>query len=346
MSQVVVVLLNWNGWRDTVECLDSLFAEGAAPCRVVVCDNASRDDSVARIRAWAEARFGAAFAHLRRADIDEGARLGDEGFALVENGANLGFAGGNNPGIRLALTDPACTHVWVLNNDTVVAPDALGHALARMQADPRIGLCGSTLIYHGEPDRVQAYGGASYSRWTGRSRHLGAFAPSTPLPVDAAAVEARMSYVVGAAMLASRSFIEQVGLMREDYFLYCEEIDWATRAQGRFRLGYAPASVVWHKEGASIGTSASGGSPLSMYFLYRNRLRFSWRFHRLFVISVFYFSLLDVGRLIVRRRWPQARAALRGLLQMAAPTLPTRRAVGTVLARDKASGPSSGGERR
>lgn len=320
-----VVLLNWNGWRDTIECLESLFAEGATPCRVLVCDNASRDDSLAQIQAWGRQRLGAGFAQLTRAEVEAGVRLGDGVvLALIENGANLGFAAGNNVGIRLALqSDTGCQHVWVLNNDTVVRPDALQLALNRMAADPAIGLCGSTLVYFDAPEKVQAFGGAVYSRWTGRSRHLGAFAPLSSVPSDAlarATLEPQFSYVVGAAMLASRNFLERVGLMREDYFLYCEEIDWARRgAAAGFTLAYAPASLVFHKEGASIGTAASGGSPLSLYFLFRNRLRFAWRFHRLFMPTVLYFCLLDVAKLLLRRRWPQAAAALRGLLQLPGP---------------------------
>ncbi|MFN7197106.1 MAG: glycosyltransferase family 2 protein, partial [Hylemonella sp.] len=318
---VAVVLLNWNGWRDTIECLESLFAEGATPCRVLVCDNASRDESLAQLLAWGQQRFGAQCRSLTRADVEAGGQLGpDVRLALIENGANLGFAAGNNVGIRLALRDPACQHVWVLNNDTVVQPDALQRALDRMAANPAIGLCGSTLLYFDEPQMVQAFGGAIYSRWSGRSRHVGAFKTLADVPADGRAVEPQFSYVVGAAMLASRAFLERVGLMREDYFLYCEEIDWATRGEAaNFRLGYAPSSVVLHKEGASIGTAASGGSPLSLYYLFRNRLRFAWRFHRLFMPTVLFFCLLDVAKLLLRARWPQARAAMRGLLQLPRP---------------------------
>lgn len=326
MTECTVVVLNWNGWRDTLGCLDSLLASNPRPRRVIVCDNASRDDSCERIAQWGRDRLGAeGFARLSAAEAARAeacsAALGAR-VVLLENGANLGFAGGNNPGIRLALRDPACSHVWVLNNDTVVRPDALGQALARMRADPRIGLCGSTLIYHDEPHLVQAYGGASYSRWTGRSRHLGAFAAVEALPADGIEVEGSMAYVVGAAMLASRTFIETVGLMREDYFLYCEELDWATRGRERFRLGYAPASIVLHKEGASIGTTAQGGSPLSVYYLFRNRLRYTWRYYPVCLLSVIGFTLIDVARLARRRRWPQVAAALRGLLQWPQPGLP------------------------
>lgn len=116
-------------------------------------------------------------------------------------------------------------------------------------------------------------------------------------------------------MLVRREFIETVGLMSEDYFLYYEEIDWITRGAGRFRLGYAPDSIVWHKEGASIGTAASGGSPLSMYYLYRSRLRFTARHHPRCVPTVLFWCGVDVLKLLRRRRWPQALAAVQGVVQ-------------------------------
>ena len=98
-------------------------------------------------------------------------------------------------------------------------------------------------------------------------------------PIDRAAVEAELSYVNGASMFVSRSFLERIGLMQEDYFLYWEEMDWAARAAGQFRLGYAPQSIVYHKVGASIGTSDFGDrSPLSDYYMARSRLKFCWRF--------------------------------------------------------------------
>lgn len=318
MSDLSVVLLNWNGWRDTLECLESLFVTGATPCRVLVCDNNSHDESLVQLSAWGVRRFGDRFERISRVEIDGGASLSDGTvLALVENGANLGFAAGNNVGIRLALRDRRCEYVWVLNNDTVVQPDALRRAVERMRDDPHVGLCGSTLVYSDDPEKVQALGGATYSRWSGRTRHVGAFTHVKQVPSSGGALESSFSYVVGAAMLASRAFLERVGLMCEDYFLYCEEIDWATRgAMQGFKLGYAPASLVFHKEGASIGTTASGGSPLSLYFLFRNRLRFAWRFHSAFAPSVFVFCLLDVAKLSARRRWPQAVAALRGVLQL------------------------------
>lgn len=319
----VVVILNWNGWRDTLACVDSLRQSDTPRLRLVICDNGSTDGSVTSLAQALHSRFGSAFCQLGiAAAVGPSTQPGSAQVWLISNQANLGFAAGNNVGIRFALRDPACSHVWVLNNDTEVAPDALAQALARMQADPSIGICGSTLVYHHDRRTVQALGGASYSRWTGRTRHLGAFGQLADVPADGGPIEQASACVVGAAMLVSRAFLDTVGLMREDYFLFYEEMDWATRAArpkpaGRsFRLGYAPRSVVFHKEGASIGTAASGGSALSLFYLFRNRVRFSWRFHRRYTPVVLACALLDVARLAARQRWPQAVAALRGALQL------------------------------
>lgn len=312
------VVLNWNGWRDTLACVHSLLRAEPAPGRIVICDNGSADDSLPQLEAALRSAVGEGLQCIDRAGVDR-ADITAARVWLVANGANLGYAGGNNVGLRLALRDPACDCFWILNNDTEVAPDALAALLAHMAAQPRIGLCGSTLVYAHDRQTVQAWGGSAYARWTGRTRHLGAHTRLAALPADPAAVEAQMACVVGAAMLVRRDWLESIGLMTEDYFLFFEEIDWAARAAGRFRLGWAPRSVVFHQEGASIGTAAGGGSPLSLYYLFRNRLRFAWRFHGAFVPAVLAFSLWDVFKLAARARWPQAGAALRGALQRAQP---------------------------
>lgn len=311
-----VVILNWNGKSDTLACLESLLASEGVEFRTVVCDNGSSDGSLEALSRWGQQRLGAAFRPLRAAEVAASFPAPHERFFLIDNAANLGFAGGNNVGLRWALRDPACRHVWLLNNDTLVAPDALAQALARLDACRGIGICGSTLVYAHDRQTVQAWGGSAYSPWSGRTRHLGAHSALAQLPLDPAPVEAAMACVVGAAMLVRREWLETVGLLDESYFLYFEEIDWATRAQGRFGLGWAPRSLVFHKEGASIGTAPGGGSPLSAYYLFRNRLRFAWRFHRSRLPVVLASTLLDVAKLALRARWPQARAALRGTLQL------------------------------
>jgi hypothetical protein len=273
---IYIVLLNYNGTADTLACLESLEGLTTAGTRTIVVDNASADNALGTIRGWAQARGRETVALA--ADELAGARPTDA-LTLIASPDNLGFAGGNNLGVRLALADPACTHVWLLNNDTVVDAYALDALVARMAEDPAIGLCGSTLLYYDDRATTQALGGA-FNALTGRPRQIGTFVALDNLP-PRDQIEAEMDYVIGASMLASRRFLDEVGLLSERYFLYCEEIDWATRGK-RFRLGWAPGSLVWHKEGGSIGTSQRARpSDTAIYYMYASTLRFVARFHPL-----------------------------------------------------------------
>lgn len=297
-----VVILNWNGWRDTIACLDSVLASRDAKLRVVVCDNGSADGSIQEILDWADGR--------RRAERPEHPRLArllrqsgaqatpcqvvtrrqvETGTAaaaaaqlvLVDNGANLGFAGGNNVGIRYALAQPDMARVWLLNNDTLVEADALANMIARLEREPAPAICGSRLMFADDPYVVQAIGGNGYNRWTGNaSASLGRYLPESA-HIDVSEYEQRLDYLCGASMLLPRAFLEQVGLMQEDYFLYYEEVDWMTRNAGRFLQVIAADAVVYHKEGSSIGSAslATRPSPLSEYYLFRNKLRFTLRHH-------------------------------------------------------------------
>ncbi len=320
MSRVYVVVLNWNGYSDTVECLESLSQMRQTDARIVVCDNGSTDGSLTRLGAWFDRKYGNRWCQFQASEV-HGAAVTDTSVhaILVDNGANLGFAGGNNAGVRLAMSDPECQYVWLLNNDTVVHPDALAEAIEVAESKREIGICGSMLVYYHDRTMVQARGGAIYSPLSGRARHIGAFTSAIDAEWNPGKDAEEMSYVVGAAMLVKRRYLEEVGLMREDYFLYCEEIDWAYRGRGKFRLGFAPKSIVYHKEGATIGTSAGGGSPLSMFFLYRNRVWFTARFHPLFLPTVFACCIYDVLKLAAKGRWTLVRAALSGLCFRAPP---------------------------
>lgn len=313
---VAVVILNWNGASDTIECIDSVLAQSHKALKIYICDNGSTDGSIDIIRRHLLFKNNMSTEDV--GDIIKGAQGFQEkvvNIEFVENHENIGFAAGNNAGIRVALLDPTCQFLWIINNDTIVSQSALAAALQRMNDDPKIGICGSTVVYAGGRNVVQAFGGAIYKKWKGASSHIGAFASVSSIPSNPSEIEISLDYVLGAAMLVRREFIEAVGLMSEDYFLYYEEIDWATRGAGRFRLGYAPGSIVWHKEGASIGTAASGGSPLSMYYLYRSRLRFTAKHHPWCLPTVTFWCGVDVLKLLLRRRWPQALAAMQGVAQ-------------------------------
>lgn len=294
---IAIVLVNWNGHYDTVECLESLMRLNAKACdfRIIVSDNMSNPGSIEHIVAWCEGlitidRMAPAWSSLpverchdpdyQVVSLDELKSFVDAPMiTILRNGSNLGFAGGNNTAIRLALTDQSVEAIWLLNNDTICRHDALDGMVARMREDSSLGLLGSTLVYYDEPLKVQGLGGWFDGR-IGRGDHIGKFLDLGGLP-SRSDVEGRLTYVIGASMLVSRCFLEEVGLMEECYFLYFEEVDWSERNAGRFHLGWEPTSIVYHKEGASIGTSLRRrASNTSIYYINRSLLVFTWKYYR------------------------------------------------------------------
>lgn len=322
---VAIVLLNWNGWRHTLDCLESLFRLDYPRYTVIVCDNNSSDGSMQRFRGWAagtQPAGGPRTPELRalaepvakpidcrvldRPAAESSERLHQVPLTLIQTGANLGFGAGCNVGVRHALAQGA-DFVWLLNTDTLAPSDALRHLVAHMDAHPDIALCGSTLLSLNQPTRVLALGGGRLNRHTGTTTHIGDRLswPLDPATLDAAA--AAMDYVVGASMLARRSFVEQAGLMDEGYFLYYEELDWVQRLPQGMHLGYAPASVVYHVEGGT-----TGGLLLSHY--YRSLMRFAWRHNRAHFPRVLARMVLRVPQALFHRDWAKLGALVSLLL--------------------------------
>lgn len=329
-TRVAIVLVNWKGWRDSIECISSIVGSGAlAQADVWLVDNASGDGSIAQIEAWCgRPEPGAgwrAFDGVRHAPAgvpiacqvwhangEPAPRFPGVQVNLVHSGGNLGFAGGNNVGITAAGLD-RYSHVWLLNTDTVMATDALAQLLARAEAEPRCGIVGSTLLHYGEPDVVQALGGGWFDRERMRMSHVGEGRRATEVPREPEAlraVEAQTAYVVGASMLVKSAFIRDVGPMCEDYFLYFEELDWAFRGQPRWTLGYAPGSRVFHKVGAS---SSQTVSEFSLNLLYRNQVRFASRFLPERLPALKRSLSFELLRHLLKGRWMPAKLVARTL---------------------------------
>lgn len=307
MSKVYIIIVNWNGWNDTIECLESLLLLEYPDYRIVVCDNGSTDESVPMLWQWAETAIGSnsdKCQWLNKKSGESGGSGSDAVFTLIENGTNLGFGGGNNVGLRYVLTRGDADYCWLLNNDTVVDPVALTAMVARMVDKPDAGMCGSTLRNYRDRSRIDALGGAIYFKWLGVAWHIGrTLRGNVSLKRDF--VEKDMDYVVGASQLVRMSFINDIGLMSEDYFLYFEEIDWAVRGQDRYGLAYAPESVVYHKIGASIGTSSNPRrkSHFCDYYTLRNRLLFTRKYYPSVLPGVYAGLLIELMVRLLMGRW-------------------------------------------
>ncbi len=239
---ISIVVLNWNAAEDTLACLNSLAALTYPNFKVIVVDNGSTDDSLARLR-----RCNASYP-LR----------------LLETGSNMGFAGGNNYGTRYALEHGA-DFVLVLNNDTTVAPDLLECLLAAAQRLPDAGVFSARILYFDEPQRVWFDG----ARWNPSCLQLewpGKDAEEDTLDTT----DHDTDYACGAALFFRSEVARQIGLLDESFFLVWEEVDWCFRTRkAGWRNIVVPAAKVWHKIGVSFGGESS---PLRTYFSIRNEL--------------------------------------------------------------------------
>jgi len=259
--KVVIVVLNWNGKRVTVECLESLKQIDYSNYEILLVDNGSTDGSQECFR-------------TRYPEI-----------VLLENEANLGFAEGNNVGIRRAI-DWHADYVLLLNNDTSVHKGFLSELVRVAQSDSRIGFVGPKIYYddcHGQRD-VIAFAGGRFNLWIGKARNIGDGEKDRGQYDDIKEV----SYVQGACLLAKREVVQRIGLLDSTLFAYWEETDWCMRG---CRAGYSsvfvPNAKIWHK------VAASNGGVRSTYYLTRNLFRFTKKHatgkQYLFFLGYFFF---------------------------------------------------------
>src|SRR3972149_5968710 len=242
---VCIVILNWNGWSDTLECVKSCRGLTWPNFRIVLVDNGSTNGSEE---------------HLRR-------QLPD--LEILQSGSHLGFAGGCNVGIRYALNSGADL-VWLLNNDTVTDPEALTRLVEAMEGDASAGIAGSKIYYHNDPSRIWFAGGI-WRKGRLRLRHRGAH------QLDEGQFDkmCEIGSVSGCSLLISAAAIRDTGLMDESYFLYWEDVEWCARAGEKgYKVLFVPGSRVWHKVSASAGENS-----FSQYYYYiRNGFYFLRRY--------------------------------------------------------------------
>lgn len=287
--KIGAVILNYNGWKDTLACVESVLKSEVPPLWIVIVDNASKDDSVDKICLWCAGNVDFITINKESSCCQNSPGLRkiitshlscelSKNVILLRSPENKGYAAGNNAGIKLLLQWGADA-VWILNNDTIVDKGALGAMRDRLFSKQRPGLCGARIHYIGT-DIVQCRAGGKTNPWTGLS-YLNGYKYTTQkaLLEPPESVESQINFIYGASVLASRTFLETVGLMCELYFLYCEEQDWAYRAKGRFEFAYAKDAIVYHKEGASTGFSSSKINLRSLYHLTRSRLLLTARHH-------------------------------------------------------------------
>lgn len=237
--KIFVLIVNWNGKEDTLACLESLKATEGEIGRIVVVDNGSTDGSVEAINR-----------HFSQVTV-------------IENQRNLGFGTANNMGMHLFLQETRYPYLFLLNNDTLVAPSAL-RVLTSALSKEGVGAA-VPKIYYADSQRLW-YAGGRIDWKQGSATHYGYGRRDE----ERFNRREEVSFATGCALLLKREALEKVGLFDERYFMFGEDVDLSIRlAKAGYRILYLPKAVVWHKVGGSVGRKGEG---FIYYHMTRNRL--------------------------------------------------------------------------
>lgn len=283
--KISIITVNYNGLKDTCELIESLPLEDKS-IEVIVVDNASKENEASIIAS-------------RYPQVK-----------VIRSEQNLGFAGGNNLGIKAAQGK----YLFFINNDVILKPQTsdIRHLISRLETDDKIGAVCPKIRFAWGDKPIQFAGYTPLSRYTMRNRSIG-FGGSDKGQYDTAHPT---PYAHGAAMMVKREALEKVGLMPECFFLYYEELDWSmmfTRAG--YSIWYEPACTIYHKESQTTGQN----SPLKTYYLTHNRLLFVKRNIQGLRRYITYTYLLlvvaprDICKYIMHRQFNLASATIKGI---------------------------------
>ena len=291
---VACVVVNWNGWRDTVACLRTLATQSTADdLTVIIVDNGSTNDSVAQLESFVTEVAGTRTS-----------------FHLIRNTENVGFARGANIGIRQGLQNGA-EFVWLLNNDTECPPDTLEKLLRVARPHTNVGIVGTVLYYFDDPSKVQAWSGGRINRWLGTTIHF--YAPY---------VDGPGTYTTFASALIRSEVFRDVGLLYEGFFMYYDDADLCLRMEKtHWAIAVADDTAVLHKEGAS---TEGVRNPFMEKTIAVSGLRLLKRHSPLPLLSQIAFIALKLANRARRGEWAAVRAVFQAVSEYCRDGVPAR----------------------
>lgn len=280
---VSIVTINYRQAEITCDFLDSLRAIDYSTYELLLVDNGLLKDETERFHQ-----------HLPAAKV-------------INSEANLGFAGGNN----LALRQAKGKYLLLINNDTIVPPNFLGPLVQVLEDHAQAGMVSPKIYFYDQPKMLQYAGMGQIDFRTGRGQD------AAKRTLDEGQFDQLRSadYAHGACVLIRRKMLEEVGLLREDYFMYYEELDLSIRARrAGWDILFSPDSYIHHRESSSMGKA----SPLKTYYMFRNRWLFMRRFGKGWDYPFFLMYFLAVGmplntfRFLAKAKWEHLRSLWRG----------------------------------
>jgi GT2 family glycosyltransferase len=279
---VSIITINYNNAKVTADLLISIQSLDRQGLEVIVVDNGSKQNPETFLTTW--------FPWIK----------------FIRSERNLGFAGGNNLGIKHASGD----YLFFINNDTEFKANIIPRLVSLLEVNPHIGILCPVIRYFDSPSAVQYAGYTQINQVTGRNHCI-----TTVQPVSGYGL-VTTSYAHGAAMMIPKLVIQHVGLMPENYFLYYEELDWCESIKkAGYTIAVDPLSLFYHKESRTVGAI----SELKSYFMSRNRILFMRRNAILSARFLFWFYFILVAtpvqviKYLIRHQWKNVKAHFAGI---------------------------------
>ena len=263
-KKVSIIILNWNGWGDTIECLESLYKITYPSYDVIVVDNGSEDKSIEKIREYCKGEIKVESKFLKydpsnkpikileytREETEAGGKEkeiadlpSNKKLIIIKNERNYGFAEGNNIAMRYALKVLKFDYVLLLNNDTVVDKGFSDELIKVTESNEKIGIVGPVIYEYLKQNEVQS-AGVKICWNTARQKLLRSDKTKCEQQND----NLNVDYVSGCCLLAKTKLINNIGYLNPTYFAYWEEADWCVRAhKAGYKVLYVPKAKIWHK---------------------------------------------------------------------------------------------------
>jgi GT2 family glycosyltransferase len=273
--KVSIIILNWNSWKDTIECLESIYKIEYPNYNVIVVDNGSEDNSISMIQKYVKGEINIKSDFFDFNNKNKPIELfefennkydsfikyenrfenisPDRKLILIKNDYDAGFSIGNNIGINFAQEHLDAEYIMLLSNDIVVDKDFLDKLITFASSNQKIGIVGPRVLYYDKPGKT-AYLGRKVNLYTATTSDIYNEKKSYPSSLE-------VDYIVGCGLLIKNSVIENIGILNPNYFLYYEDVDWCTRARKNdYKVYSVPESKIWHK------ISSEESNSLTRYF--------------------------------------------------------------------------------
>lgn len=305
MHKIYIVLLNYNGTNDTIECLESLLKNNYENFQIIVIDNSENNKPLEKLINWADGKevifdtnhkdliyplYDKPIEYISLAEDELLDKSYTEKVVFVKAKTNNGFAAGNNIALNyIKQKGDADSYIWILNNDTILKKETIkkiSEKIAKLKTtfNQNIDIIGTPLMEYENPELIQTLGG-TYNEKTGLSKNIGENLKLSSLTLEEFEKEIiKVTFPIGASIIIQKNFIDKIGLLCEDYFLFYEELDWIYRLKEKGgKLYIINVFEVFHKQGkstkAKLKLKLSKSEFIDLLFI-RNRLLFAEKYNK------------------------------------------------------------------